>query len=161
MRGHQRRDGTKLQQLVGNTNSSVKQCVNAEVQAGISQIDKQYDQANTISTSDLKAQVDDLKVMVTQLCSQIGTLSSNIGTGDNKNKNLNTRNQHGNHRTTQYGSAEDNITWTTYILFSNDWSRKKKDNYKIEYKRNEPEGYKMWMKACIHTVHDRQLKQYK
>ena len=140
-------------------NSSIEQRVNAAVQAGINQNAKQYDQANTVSTIDLKAQVDDLKANISKRHSQISTLSSNIGTGDNKNQNPNTRNRNriGNQGNVQAGGPADKTTWTTDLLFSNDWTRAKLRKYKAEYRLNNPTEYKAWKRVRMMAYQAREL----
>ena len=64
------------------------------IETGIAHIAQQYrqvDQANTMATTDLKAQVAYLKSTVTQLCSQLSSLSSNISAGDGDSAKTDTR----------------------------------------------------------------------
>ena len=89
----------------------------------------------------------DLKSTVYQLHGQIQKLSFNINAGDNADKNPNTcdklsnRNPNGNDRH-QHVFNPDKIAWTTGLLFSNDWTKNRKDNYTTTYKRMEPNEYK-------------------
>ena len=131
--------------LLEKINSSVKKRVNSAIQSAISQVSRKHEEANAAATSDLKTQVNDLKSAVCQLRDQIQKLSANINSGGDEHKNLNTRtpSHHGNNRN-QQGAGDDKITWTTGLLISSNWSLKKKSNYRILYKRMEPEGYKKW-----------------
>ena len=139
--------------LLEKINSSVEERVNAAVQAGISQVSRKYEEANAAATSDLKTQVYDLKSTVYQLRDQIQKLSANINAGGNENQNPNTsgpgpRNRQGNPKHV-HGFGDNNVTWTTGLLYSNDWSKRKKSNYESVYKRMEPEGYKAWKRARV------------
>ena len=79
--------------------------------------------------------------MVAQLHSQLSSLSSDISAGDGDIAKTDTRKtqprEYG-----QKGTQEERITWKTGLLWDNNWSRNKKANYRIVYKRSEPEGYK-------------------
>ena len=117
--------------LLEKINSSVEERVNAAVQAGISQVSRKYEETNAAATADLKTQVYDLKSTVYQLRNRIQKLSANINAGGNENQNPNTsdpstRNRHGNARDV-HGFGADKVTWTTGLLYSNDWTKRKKE----------------------------------
>ena len=102
--------------------------------------------------------MNDLKSTDYQLRNQIQTLSSNIKTGDNVNKNQNTRDRISTRQdSNQKGYGDDKVTWTTDLLFGNNWSKKKKDNYNYLYKRMEPDGYNKWMKEHEAARHAKEL----
>ena len=150
-----------MDKLLEKINSSVEERVNASIQQAISQVSRKHEEANAAAQAELKTQVYDLKSTVYQLRDQIQKLSANINTGGNENQNPNTNgpgptNKHMNPKHV-HGFGDNQVTWTTGLLYSDNWSKRKKSNYESVYKRMEPEGYKTWKRARIVATQERQL----
>ena len=119
---------------------------------------KHSNQTNTTATTDLKSQVSYLKSMVAQLRIQLRSLSSDISAGNGDSAKTDTRRtqprEYG-----QKGPQEERITWKTGLLWDNNWSRNKKANYRIAYKRSKTEGYKAWNKARVVARHTAEMSR--
>ena len=142
-----------MDKLLEKINSSVEERVNASIQQAINQVSRKHEEANAAAQAELKTQVYDLKSTVYQLRDQIQKLSANINAGGNENQNPNTSgtgtsNKHGNPKDV-HGFGADKVTWTTGLLYSNDWTKRKKSNYEAVYRRMEPEGCKVWKRARV------------
>ena len=111
-----------LEAILEKINTSVEESVNAAIETGIARIAQQYrqvDQANTTSTTDLKAQVADLKSTVAQLRSQLSSLSSDISADNEDSAKTDTRRTQ-LRKYGQKGPQEERITWKTGLLRDND-----------------------------------------
>ena len=125
-------------------NSSVEERVNASIQQAISQVSRKHEEANAAAQAELKTQVHDLKSTVYQLCDQIQKLSANINTGGNENQNPNTSgpgtsNKHNNPKPV-HGFGDNQVTWTTGLLYSNDWSKRKKEQLRVRVQTHGARG---------------------